>query len=102
VYGKNQGVGVGVAGTSVNGDGGNFSSTTGRGIYAASGGTYAGYFDGKVRVGILQIASDQRLKRNIATIDNALNKVNSLRGVSFEWRKDEFPEKHFADGNRLG
>ena len=28
--------------------------------------------------------SDRRLKRNIETIDNALDKVNSLRGVTFE------------------
>ena len=28
--------------------------------------------------------SDERLKSNIATIDNALEKVNNMRGVSFE------------------
>lgn len=31
-------------------------------------------------------ASDLRLKRNVQTIDNALNKVLNLRGVSYEWK----------------
>jgi hypothetical protein len=38
-------------------------------------------------------ASDERLKNNIITIDNALDKVKKLRGVSFVWnngkRKDQ-------------
>ena len=29
--------------------------------------------------------SDSRLKENIVTIDNAVNKVNKLRGVEFDW-----------------
>lgn len=32
--------------------------------------------------------SDKRLKKNITTIENALEKTNKLRGVTFEW-KDE-------------
>jgi hypothetical protein len=30
-------------------------------------------------------ASDRRLKKNIVTLDNALDKVNALNGVSFNW-----------------
>ena len=33
-------------------------------------------------------ASDQRLKSNVRVIDNALEKVQRLRGVSFDWRDD--------------
>lgn len=33
-------------------------------------------------------ASDQRLKSNVRVIDNALEKVERLRGVSFDWRDD--------------
>lgn len=33
--------------------------------------------------------SDRRLKKNIVTIDDALMKVLNLRGVEFDWRKDD-------------
>jgi hypothetical protein len=33
-------------------------------------------------------ASDERLKSNIHTIENALDKVRKLHGVSFDWRDD--------------
>lgn len=36
-------------------------------------------------------ASDENLKQNIQTIDHALEKLTSIRGVSFEWKKDEKP-----------
>jgi hypothetical protein len=32
-------------------------------------------------------SSDKRLKKNIKTVDNALDKVMSLRGVSFDWKE---------------
>lgn len=32
--------------------------------------------------------SDRTLKKNIATIDNPLNKISQLRGVTFNWKKD--------------
>ena len=35
--------------------------------------------------------SDINLKENITTVDNALNLVNDLRGVRFEWKKDHKP-----------
>ena len=47
-------------------------------------------------------SSDRRWKKNIVTLDSALTKVLSLRGVSYEWRKDEFPNKNFADGRQIG
>jgi trimeric autotransporter adhesin len=42
--------------------------------------------------------SDVRLKRNIETINDALNKVLNLRGVNFEWSD---PKSH-DDGRRMG
>jgi hypothetical protein len=35
--------------------------------------------------------SDENLKTNIETIDNALEKLSSIRGVSFEWKEDNTP-----------
>jgi hypothetical protein len=35
------------------------------------------------------------------TIDNALSKVKQLRGVTYEWKTEEFPEKHFSKGTQM-
>ncbi len=35
--------------------------------------------------------SDRTLKKNITTIDNPINKISQLRGVTFNWKKDDRP-----------
>jgi hypothetical protein len=35
--------------------------------------------------------SDENFKENIQTIDNAIEKVKNIRGVSFDWKKDGTP-----------
>lgn len=48
-------------------------------------------------------SSDQRLKKDIQPLeDNILQKVKSLKGVSYFWRKDEFPQKNFSDDQQIG
>jgi hypothetical protein len=44
--------------------------------------------DGKIR-GYNVSPSDMRLKKEIAPIHNALEKVSSLRGVNFKWKDEE-------------
>lgn len=46
--------------------------------------------------------SDIRLKTNIDTISNALQKVESLRGVTYNWNIDKFPERNFLEGKQIG
>ncbi len=41
--------------------------------------------DGSIRCVSLTETSDVRLKKNIGTIDKALERIGALRGVSFEW-----------------
>ncbi|MGZ3789687.1 MAG: tail fiber domain-containing protein, partial [Bacteriovorax sp.] len=53
-------------------------------------------------VGALQTHSDKRLKKNIVKVDHSLDKLLALNGVYFDWRKDEFPEKHFEGGRQMG
>ena len=43
--------------------------------------------DGDVIAQSTTIASDKRLKENIEVIPNALDKVQALNGVSFDWKK---------------
>lgn len=47
-------------------------------------------------------SSDQRFKINVHTIDNALSKVKSLRGVYFNWNQSAFPERDFGKQNEIG
>ncbi|MCP4566449.1 MAG: hypothetical protein GY841_02580 [FCB group bacterium] len=53
---------------------------------------------GNIRCAILVETSDMRLKKNISSIDNALDKIGAIRGVSFEWN-DQVEEN---SGNQLG
>jgi hypothetical protein len=43
-----------------------------------------GHFDNDV-VAFSSTVSDKRLKENITTIDNALDKIMALRGVEYDW-----------------
>ncbi|HQO09631.1 MAG TPA: tail fiber domain-containing protein [Clostridiales bacterium] len=56
-------------------------------VNGSAGGTTAWYND-----------SDERFKKNILTIDGALDKVMKLRGVTYEWKD---PEKH-EKGRKMG
>ena len=46
--------------------------------------------------------SDQRWKKEIKTLDNSLDKIAALRGVSYQWKRDEFPDKNFSEGTQIG
>ncbi len=45
------------------------------------------HVDGDV-IGFSTTVSDERLKENIQVVDNALDKVSQLKGVTFDWKKD--------------
>ena len=57
---------------------------------------------GNVIAGSTTLTSDIRFKRNIASIENPLEKILSLRGVTYDWRRDEFPDRHFTDKHQMG
>ena len=46
--------------------------------------------------------SDFRFKKNISTLNGALDKVQDLRGVSYDWRTDQFTKKGFSDKRSIG
>ncbi len=48
------------------------------------------------------LGSDKAFKKNIETIPNALELVNNLRGVRFEYKTDEFEKYKFEKGNHYG
>jgi hypothetical protein len=47
-------------------------------------------------------SSDVRLKKNIETIGGAMEKVAALRGVRFDWRRGEFPDREMDADSHLG
>ena len=54
-----------------------------------SGGDF--HADGDVIAFSTTISSDKNLKENIEVIPNALDKVEALRGVTFDWKRDLTP-----------
>lgn len=54
-----------------------------------------GTFTGKVTASNFPTPSDRRYKRNIKPLVKTLSKIECIDGVSYDFRKDEFPEKKF-------
>lgn len=46
--------------------------------------------------------SDRRMKRDFAELADPLKKVMAIRGVSYDWRGDEFPEQDFPSARQIG
>ncbi|MCH7574484.1 MAG: tail fiber domain-containing protein [Candidatus Marinimicrobia bacterium] len=46
--------------------------------------------------------SDLRYKKNVRPLENALDKVLALRGVRYDWRRDEFSDMKFSDRPQIG
>lgn len=57
---------------------------------------------GNVKAAGVNLTSDARYKRNIASLDNSLEKITSLNGVTYFWKQDEYPNKHFNDKKQIG
>jgi len=47
-------------------------------------------------------SSDIKWKKNIKPLQNSLEKVTNLNGVSFNWRTDEYTEKMFSEDKQIG
>ena len=48
------------------------------------------------------ICSDLRLKKNIEELTNVVKKLDGMKGVRFDWRSDEFPDKKLPEGKQIG
>ncbi len=46
--------------------------------------------------------SDARFKEQVEPLRGALDKVGQLRGVTFNWKRDEFAERQFVEGRQVG
>jgi hypothetical protein len=48
------------------------------------------------------VSSDARWKKSIKTLQSPLQKVLNMTGVSYHYRRDEFPDKNFQEGAQIG
>jgi hypothetical protein len=48
------------------------------------------------------LSSDIKLKKNIAAITNPLASLMQLRGVSYQWKSEEYPDREFSAGLQHG
>jgi type VI protein secretion system component Hcp len=61
------------------------------------------FVDGDIcATGSIGPCSDARYKKNVENIESALDMVSRLRGVRFDWRTDEFEDKHFSEKRQVG
>ena len=74
---------------------------TSRAYVLASGGT-AMVVQGQLNVNGTIYNSDIRFKKNIFTIENAMEKVMALRGVKYEMQTENFPDRNFSAGTQVG
>ena len=79
--------------TARTGRGSAVTATNGYGVFCWGNGGYTGSWSHY---------SDARMKKDVETLNDGLGRVLALRGVSFTWRRDEFPEQHLNDGPQIG
>ncbi|MDF1697537.1 MAG: tail fiber domain-containing protein [Saprospiraceae bacterium] len=46
--------------------------------------------------------SDRRFKKNIQSIDNAMDKIRLMQGTTYEMKTEEFPDMNFGEGTQYG
>jgi hypothetical protein len=52
--------------------------------------------------GTIGACSDARFKTHVVPLDNALSLIDRLRPVRFDWKRDEFCDREFAEGRQIG
>ncbi len=58
--------------------------------------------NGRLKTQGINELSDVRYKKDIHTLVNSLEKIKELRGVSYKWRVDDFPNNNFDSSIQIG
>ena len=83
-------------------------AANGVGINTNNPGAYALFVSGAAKItGNLVVntttyPSDARYKTNIETLNNPLENVLNLRGVSYDWDRTKWPGNNFGEGKQIG
>ena len=57
---------------------------------------------GNVLASNVSVSSDVRFKENIAPIKGALDKVDALNGVYYDWKTDDYKDRNFDESRQIG
>ena len=57
---------------------------------------------GEICTNGIALSSDRRFKKNIQSIKDMLNPCLALRGVTYNFKTNEFPNKKFSSANQIG
>jgi len=57
---------------------------------------------GSVRSATVALTSDKRWKKDIHPLENSIQKLKQINGVSYLWDRENFPEKLFNDQKQIG
>jgi len=60
------------------------------------------HVNGNIICNVMTQTSDIRYKKNITPIKDSLQKIIQLKGVKYEWKQEEYPEKDFSEGKQIG
>jgi hypothetical protein len=60
------------------------------------------HITGKFKSNGVNETSDSTFKTNVQTIVDALDKVKQIRGVTYNWKADEYPDMNFDRDEQLG
>ena len=58
--------------------------------------------NGTIACNTILETSDIRYKKNITPIQTPLQKVTQLKGINYEWKTEDYPEKNFSNGKQIG
>lgn len=50
----------------------------------------------------LTSVSDKRYKNNIKLLENPLENISKIRGVTYNWKREEYPERDFTEKKQIG
>ena len=70
-----------------------FVNGNGVGLKTSTAKLYFNPSTGRLSATIVNSLSDEKLKKDISTIDDALDKVKQLRGVDYTWKQSEEKSK---------
>jgi len=59
-------------------------------------------FSGNITVNGTTYTSDARYKTNINPLENPLATILNMRGVSYDWKRDDFKSMNFGAGRQIG
>jgi hypothetical protein len=104
VYGYNSSTGYGVGGYCYNGSGVYAYSANYIGLWARGNASwYAGFFSGNVYTTGSYLPSDEKLKKDVKDVGNAMNIISQLHPKQYEYRQDgNYKLMNLPTGNRYG